>query len=122
MLVIFDTNIFIYGAQDRLDLDTIIDIEIGYASVTKVEALGFWNIGMSELTRLARWFDEGVVFELGETVVNRAIELRQMKKMGLGDAIIAATALVQDAVLWTANEADFADIEGLRLHNPLRVQ
>jgi predicted nucleic acid-binding protein len=119
MLAIFDTNIFIYGAQLKLDLDTLRGIEVGYASVTKIEALGFWNIGTLELMRLSRWFDESLAFELDQAIVLRAIELRQQKRMSLGDAVIAATALVQDAVLWTANEADFMGIDGLRVHNPL---
>jgi predicted nucleic acid-binding protein len=41
--------------------------------------------------------------------------------MSLGDAIIAATALENDCVLWTANIEDFAHIDGLRLRNPLKA-
>jgi predicted nucleic acid-binding protein len=44
----------------------------------------------------------------------------RLKKMSLGDALIAATALENDCVLWTANIEDFEHIDGLRLHNPLR--
>ena len=40
--------------------------------------------------------------------------------MSLGDAIIASTALVNDLDLWTANTDDFKNIEGLKLHNPLK--
>jgi predicted nucleic acid-binding protein len=40
--------------------------------------------------------------------------------MSLGDAIIVASALEHDYELWTANKEDFAHIDGLRLHNPLR--
>ncbi len=39
--------------------------------------------------------------------------------MTLGDAIIAATALVRGYELWTANTEDFSHVEGLRLKNPL---
>jgi predicted nucleic acid-binding protein len=52
--------------------------------------------------------------------VGHQIRLRQQKKMSLGDAIVAATALERGSELWTANDADFAHIEGLRLHNPLK--
>jgi len=57
---------------------------------------------------------------LAEDIVERAIKLRQAKNMSLGDAIIAASALEHDYALWTANEEDFAHIDGLRLHNPLK--
>lgn len=119
MLAILDTNIFVYGAQGRFDMDVLDGVEVGYASFTRIEALGFWNIGVSELMRLSRWFDEGLQFELDPVVADQAIALRQMKRMGLGDAIIAATALVEKAELWTANEADFAGIDGLKVRNPL---
>ena len=39
--------------------------------------------------------------------------------MTLGDAIIAATALVYDYELWTANKETFSQVDGLRLGNPL---
>lgn len=48
-----------------------------------------------------------------------AIRLRQQKALGLGDAIIAATAVVHAQTLATRNTDDFAWIPGLRLWNPL---
>jgi predicted nucleic acid-binding protein len=53
-----------------------------------------------------------------EAVVRRAISLRQERKMGLADSIIAATALVQDLPLVTRNVDDFKHVAGLKLKNP----
>lgn len=121
MLVIFDTNIFIYASQGKLELGRLQGLEVGHASVTRIEALGYWNIGAYELNALQRWLDESLQFELDSGVVARAVALRQICRIGLGDAIVAATALENQAELWTANVADFAGIEGLRLHNPLAM-
>jgi predicted nucleic acid-binding protein len=52
-------------------------------------------------------------------VIVKAVELRQQKRMGLADAIIAATALVHALPLVTRNTMDFQNIEGLRLINPV---
>jgi predicted nucleic acid-binding protein len=46
--------------------------------------------------------------------VNLAIGLRQQRKMSLGDALIAATALEHNLTLATHNEGDFSWVPGLR--------
>ena len=55
-------------------------------------------------------------------VLERAVSLRQQRKMSLGDAIIAATALVHDLTLVTRNVDDFRWIADLRLLNPFDDQ
>jgi len=49
----------------------------------------------------------------------RAIQLRRQRKMTLGDALIAATAMEHNLTLVTANTDNFRWIDGLRLVNPL---
>jgi predicted nucleic acid-binding protein len=120
-MIILDSNIFIYLAGGMLDRKVIIDKDISHASVTKIECLGFSRIHVNELLLLETLFSESYDLPLTEAVVGRAIKLRQAKSMGLGDAIIAATALEHGHELWTANVEDFAHIDGLRIHNPLNV-
>ena len=55
---------------------------------------------------------------LTEPIINRAIELRKSYKTKLPDAIIAATALVNDFTLVTRNVKDFDKIKGLAVINP----
>jgi hypothetical protein len=47
------------------------------------------------------------VLPISNAVLDRAVLLRQMRRMTLGDAIIAATALVYDRTLVTRNIGDF---------------
>ena len=119
-MIILDTNIFIYIANGTLATDIISRLDIAYASVTKIETLGFSSIPANELLLLSALFKEAHNLELSDSITNKAVELRQAKRMSLGDAIIAATALVYGLELWSANMDDFKHIEGLKLLNPLQ--
>lgn len=119
-MVILDSNIFIYLANGTLDRKVIASEDIAHASITKIESLGFPRIHANELLLLEILFGESYNLPLGEDIVERAIKLRQAKNMSLGDAIIAASSLEHDYELWTANEEDFAHIDGLRIYNPLK--
>ena len=57
---------------------------------------------------------------VNEDVADRAIEIRQGKKIKLPDAVIAATALLNNLTLATRNVDDFKDVEGLLIHNPFK--
>lgn len=48
-------------------------------------------------------------------------QLRQQKKMKLGDAIIAATAFTYNIPLVTRNQDDFKHIPGLDLRNTIPI-
>jgi predicted nucleic acid-binding protein len=117
-MILLDTNVFIYLANGSINAEALND-EVAFASVTKVEALGYSQITVAEQSYLEALFGECEQLDLDESIIQRAIRLRQQTKMSLGDAIIAATVLENDCVLWTANIEDFTHIEGLRLHNPL---
>jgi predicted nucleic acid-binding protein len=118
-LILLDTNILIYLANGTLDRNIIISTDIAHASVTRIEALGFSAIPANELLLLSALLDESYNLDLTSTIVEQTIKLRQIKRMSLGDAVIAATALTHGLTLWTANIDDFSHIEGLTLHNPL---
>jgi predicted nucleic acid-binding protein len=51
-------------------------------------------------------------------VLERAVQLRQIKKMTLGDSLVAGTALVHDHTLVTRNVKDFGWIAGLAVLDP----
>jgi toxin FitB len=117
-MILLDTNIFIYLANGSIKAEALDD-DVAFASVTKIEALGYNQITVAEQSHLEALFAECEQLELDESVIQRAIRLRQQVRLSLGDAIIAATAIENDCELWTANTEDFARIEGLRLHDPL---
>lgn len=97
---------------------TIKDVNVMYASVTKIEAIGYWKISAAEKDYLEQLFDQCYQCSLNDTTIDLAIKLRLRKRMNLADAIIAATALESNEELWTANTKDFENIEGLKVTNP----
>ena len=119
-MVLLDTNVYIYLANGTIERGAIMLHDIAYASVTKIEALGFTDIKINELLLLNALFAESNNLALTDNVIDKAVTLRQSRRMSLGDAIVAATALEHDCVLWTANDDDFKHIEGLKLFNPLK--
>jgi len=118
--MLLDSNILIYGADgSHPQLDVILDrTDLAAASVTRIETLGFHRLSETERGWFEAAFDRMRILPLDERVEQRAIELRQQKKMALGDAIIAATALVHGLKLVTRNVDDFDHITGLELINP----
>jgi len=121
--MVCDSNILIYAAEpgDTLCLPYVERAEAMIASVTRIEVLGFPRFGLlsaEQQERLQTITTSSIELPLDEEVIRRAIPLRQQKKMSLGDAIIAATALEYDVPLVTRNEDDFKHIPGLQIINP----
>ena len=121
-MICFDTNIIIYLGNGTLHEDILNAELICYASVTRIESLGYPDILSAEEQRIEELLITMTEIPLNEPILQAAVHLRQLKKMSLGDAIVAATALEHNATLWTANTADFQHIEGLKLVNPLEKQ
>jgi toxin FitB len=118
---LIDTNLIIYAAQPNFHwlLPTIKTPDSAVATVSRIEVLGFKGIQPREAAFFLRYFASIQQFPLSEDIILKAIDIRQQKKMKLGDAIIAATALVHEADLYTRNVADFGWITDLTVINPI---
>ena len=119
--MLLDSNIVIYAAQPQhSDLLQFIRQESRAVSiVSRIEVLGFHRISARERQICEAFFLTVEMIRLSDRIVDRAVELRQQRRMGLGDAIIAATALEHSLTLITRNTHDFRWIDNLDLHNPI---
>ena len=118
-MVVFDTNIFIYAGVGKLSLSKLDGVEACYASITVIETLGFHEITSVEQRKLTQILEAYQMIDLSESIIQRAVTLRQDRKMSLGDSVIAATALEHHLTLWTANTKDFEHVDGLDTFNPI---
>jgi predicted nucleic acid-binding protein len=85
--------------------------------ITKIEVLGY-KIMPESYTLLKDFVTDSVVLGLTDEVVEKTIEIRKANKIKTPDAIIAATAAVNQLLLITRNTKDFLNIEGVGLINP----
>ena len=118
--MLLDSNILIYGAEEgepRLDA-ILARSDLAVASVSRIETPGYHRLSDAERRGLEAAIARMTVLALEDTVVERAISLRQERKMALADAIIAATALVHQLPLVTRNVDDFKHVAGLEIVNP----
>lgn len=120
--MLIDSNIDIYASQQQHNAlwSFIESIPSRSASiVTYVEALGYHRLSESERIFLEVFFRDTEILPLTDAIAQQAVSLRRQRRMGLGDAIIAATAMVHRLALVTHNTEDFRWINGLELLDPL---
>jgi predicted nucleic acid-binding protein len=119
--MIVDSNIIIYAVQQKhAQLRDFIAVHAPAVSAASyVEVLGYHKLTEPREERLRRFFSLTTVLPIGQDVLDQAVHLRQQHKMSLGDALIAATAMVHRLTLVTHNVADFDWIDGLTILDPL---
>ena len=120
-MALIDSNVIIYAAQPQYDdLRRFIDeVKPSVSVVSYIETLGYHRLGEVERQFLEQFFQETEMLPLSDTVIRQAVRLHQQRRMGLGDVIVAATAMVHDLTLVTRNIQDFRWIGELRLLDPL---
>jgi len=121
--MLLDSNIIIYAAEPGYDsVRHFISQQKPIVSViSKVEVLGYHRLTPENKEKLEKLFKVLPVLPVFNTIIEQAITLRQQRKMSLGDALIAATALAHDLTLATANVNDFIWIGSLDVVNPLEI-
>jgi predicted nucleic acid-binding protein len=118
---LIDTNVIIDNFGNKLSekaKELLYGIDLTVSAVTKIEVLGWINATKEQLQPLYDFMEIANVLPINEAVIEKTITLRQTKKIALGDAIIAATALTYNITLITRNTSDFKNIIGLNTINP----
>jgi predicted nucleic acid-binding protein len=120
--MLIDSNIIIYAAKpEHADLRRFIaERSPAVSAVSLVEVLGYHGLTAPERLHFEAFFANAVVLPLSDAVLRRAVQLRQVKKMTLGDALVAGTALEHGRTLVTRNVKDFGWISGLSLLDPFK--
>lgn len=119
-----DTNILIYHTQGHPETVDFIRNLIGQQTfnisiLTKIEFLG-WNRHTPEgFEKCKQLIASANVYPMDDDIADKAVELRREMNIKLADAIIAATALINDLKTVTRNVNDFKSIKRLGVLNPL---
>ena len=112
---LIDTNVildFMGGklpAKSAFFVSQIIDSQINISAINKIELLGFLNVEqiLIDLVGFA------VIYHIDDEIIDKTIALRKNYRIKLPDAIIAATAIVNDFTLISHNFKDFQKIAEL---------
>jgi predicted nucleic acid-binding protein len=116
---LIDTNVILdfmgrkLPAKSEDIISEIIDDQINLSAINKIELLGFSNVEqvIIDLVSFA------VIYHIDDEIIDKTIELRKKYKIKLPDAIIAATAIVNDFALISHNFRDFQKITELNFIN-----
>ena len=107
-----DTNAIIYMLNGRL-ASPLRDGHYSVSIITEIELLSFPDLSQGEEQQIRVLLREFQTIPLTESVSAKTIQLRRNnKKLKLPDAVIAASAIQQQAVLLT-NDQIFSAIDGL---------
>ena len=124
----FDTNLLIYylnaslTKSARQQVDKIIEVGAFISVITRIEVLGWTNHTEQSLKSTEELLSILNEQDLNEEIVKLCIYVRQLTKLKLPDAIIAATALHLDLPLITRNIKDFQKVADLKLINPFESE
>ena len=115
---LLDSNVIIdlFGNKLPDDRATFIKkLPILISVVSRIELIGRYEPTVKYLQKINSFLHDATIYELDETIILQAIDIRQKNKIKLPDAIIAATARTNKMTLITHNIDDFKTIRGLKI-------
>lgn len=121
---LIDTNSVIDYLDNKLpdNANGLIDgIDSQISVITRMELLAWPGATDKQTSVLKKFINDSEVFALEEPIILKAIVIRKTYKTKLPDAIIAATAIVNDLTIITRNKKDYDRIEELKIINPYNI-
>lgn len=118
---LIDTNTIIDYLENKLPekaLSIIDTSAVNMSIISRIELLAWPKATEQQLNLLTSFIDASRVFLLQEDIIIKTIEIRKSFLIKLPDAIIAATAIVNNLNLLTRNTKDFEKVNGLTCFDP----
>ncbi|GAC1467441.1 MAG: type II toxin-antitoxin system VapC family toxin [Chamaesiphon sp.] len=124
MRYLYDTNIFIYYLADEPTVNSLFTEDflnlhdVLVSPIVRIELLSFSSLSEEEEQSIEDLLSQFSSVPLSREIEDQTLQLKRRYKIKLPDAIIAATALHQDAFLVIRSVSDFQGIAGLKIENP----
>ena len=119
---LYDTNIFIDFFSGTSRIDDIFNVEfinqndIIISQINKIELLSHPNITLSDEKKFEIFLNSFRIININTQIEKLTIQLRRKYKLKLPDAIIAATAINENAEIVTRDLKDFSKVKELKLY------
>lgn len=105
-------------------MDDIINQEVNISVISKIEALAFEPQADQQkqyFQLLVNFIGNANVYMLDDFIIGKTIEIRKIFKLKLPDAIIAASAIINNLTLISRNVKDFGKVPKLKVINPYEL-
>lgn len=99
-------------------LDRIVDSETILSLITEIELRVWEPVNVSDKQVYEAFISGSVVLDINRDIVEETITIRKNYRLKLPDAVIAATAIVNNLTLIADNDRDFARVDKLKYLNP----
>jgi predicted nucleic acid-binding protein len=98
----------------------VIDATPTISVITEIEALSWIHPDKNKEQIVKEFVNDANILPLTPNVVAQCVSIRRSRKIKTPDAIIAATAIVNNLILITT-DSDFNNIQGLQVIDPHRL-
>ena len=119
-----DTNVvidFFNGSLPETARQILVDSYMAISFITQIEFLGTNKINDLERKMFEDFMTVVPVFKIDDLIIQHTIDLRTQCKIKLPDALIAATAISKQLILFTRNIDDFKSIPNLTVQNTYKL-
>ena len=99
----------------------IAEQEPAVSALSYLEVLGYHQLTADDRLYFNEFFEAARIIPISQAVIEQAVILRQQRRISIGDAIIAGTAIQYNMTLVTRNTEDFQWITELALLNPFEI-
>ena len=111
---IADTNFLIYLHEGNRIVEPFLEYNFGVSFISEIELLGYQGISKSEETKLKLLLNDCFQIDWSTKIKDETIKLKRKYRIKLPDAIIAASCIVFDIPLVSADKG-FSKIDELDL-------
>jgi len=111
---LLDTNVIIYHLNGISQASIFIDKNfkrISISFITYIEVLSYPFDNNEVETEVKHFLNQLKMISIDAKIIEKSIEIRKKSKMKIPDAIIAATASVENLILVTRNIKDFKSVK-----------
>jgi len=111
---IADTNFLIYVHEGNELVFDFLDYSFGISFITEIELLGHANLSKQDEQKLKSIINSCIYIDWNQRLKQETIRLRQTYQIKLPDAIIAASSIILETPLITADKG-FSSVKELDL-------